>query len=82
MTEKHKSWINEFLVPYIVNKERECETVNDVHFKSSEIFKCDDDGCIFTVGYKINIDLNIDGNEKTLSVFVKVKSTQFVFSRI
>lgn len=78
MADKREIWINDFLVPFIVDKEklqlkRWCKSLNDVLLKSANISLCNNVGVIFTVCYTINIVLDVDGEEKTFAIFVKVK---------
>lgn len=77
MVDKREVWIIDFLVPFIVDKEKlqlkRCKSVNDVQLKSANISHCNNVGVIFTVCYTVNIVLDVDGEEETIAIFVKVK---------
>lgn len=76
MVDQRKVWINDFLIPFIINKEKsqlkQRKSTSDVQLKYSEISECNNFDVFFTICYKTNIVLNVDGEEKTVAVFVKV----------
>lgn len=76
MADKHNIWLNNFLIPYIFNKEKsklkKCNSVNDVHFKYAKIRQGNSNVTLFTICNKIEIVLDVDGEEKTIAVFTKV----------
>lgn len=76
MADRRKVWINDFLIPFIINKEKlqlkQRKSTSDVQLKYSNISECSNLDVFFTICYKINIVLDDDGEEKTLAVFVKV----------
>lgn len=78
MEDKWKNWIIDFLIPFIVDEEKsrlkQCGTVDDVHLKRSKICRCKNADVIFTICHRVEIVLDVNGDERTLAVFVKVNS--------
>lgn len=76
MEGKWRNWINDFLIPFIVDKEKlrlkQSVAVDDVHLKSSKICRCKNADVIFTICHRVEIVLDVNGDERTLAVFVKV----------
>lgn len=80
MGDKHNIWLNNFLIPYIINKEKskleKCDSANDVHFKYAKIQQGNSNVTLFTICNIIEIVLDVDGEEKTIAVFTKVSSIE------
>lgn len=74
MTDKWTNWINTVLIPFIVDKHTKLnESACNVQLKSSKVSLAKESGVIFTVCYRIKIVLDVDDDEQTLAIFVKVK---------
>lgn len=82
MEAKRPIWLEEFLIPFIVNKEKvklqQRQSVNDVQLKSFEVKEFSSEGVLFTICYTIKIILDVDGRKRPLAVFVKVNAIEFV----
>lgn len=75
MCDKNTVWIEENLIPIIVNRHKSVfEPSKNVILKDVHIKSFDNDGIfLMTLCYKLNIVLDVNGDEQKLSIFVKVR---------
>lgn len=85
MSDQNTIWIRDTLVPLIVKKEKSMlQSANDVNLKDLSIERFENNGVfLLTICYKLTIVLDIgNGNEHRFSVFIKVKSIEFLTPQI
>lgn len=84
MCGKIAAWVKATLIPTIIDRKKsELSTTNDVISKEFSIKQFDNDGAfMMTICYKLNIVLDVGGEEHRLSVFVKVRMQTRILNRL
>lgn len=74
--DKHELWIREYLIPTVIDKQQTVNQTKKQNLKKATIDRfTNDGGYLVTQCYKVILELDVDGDDKSIAFFVKVFTT-------